>query len=87
MYMDAITAEAPVATLRLRVEQLGKLRKLAGLDTNAALAERMHYDAGNLSRVLSGKQAPGPKFIAALVAAFPGFDLDDLFEVSDRDAA
>ena len=76
------------ATLRLRSEQLAKLRKLAGLETNSALAERMHYDAGNLSRVLAGKQVPGPKFIAALVAAFPGFDLDDLFEViNDKDAA
>lgn len=75
-------------TLRLRTDQLAKLRKLAGLGTNAALAERMHYDAGNLSRVLAGKQTPGPKFIAALVSAFPGFDLDDLFEVvEDGDAA
>jgi transcriptional regulator with XRE-family HTH domain len=57
------------------------MRKLAGLTTDAALAERMGYDAGNLSRVLSGKQAPGPKFIARLVACFPGFDLDDLFLV------
>ena len=75
------------ATLRLRADQLAKLRKLAGLQTNASLAERMNYDAGNLSRVLAGKQAPGPKFIAALVAAFPGFDLDDLFEVTEKDAA
>lgn len=75
------------ATLRLRSDQLAKLRKLAGLNTNSALAERMNFDAGNLSRVLAGKQQPGPKFIAALVAAFPGFDLDDLFEVTSEDAA
>ncbi len=69
------------ATLRLRTEQVTKYRRLAGLTTDRALAERMDFDAGNLSRVLAGKQAPGPKFIAALVAAFPGLDLDDLFEV------
>lgn len=69
------------ATLRLRTEQVAKYRSLAGLATDRALAERMDFDAGNLSRVLAGKQAPGPKFIAALVAAFPGLDLDDLFEV------
>lgn len=75
-------------TLRLRTEQLMKLRKLAGLDTNAALAQRMNFDAGNLSRVLAGKQQPGPKFMAALVSAFPGFSLDDLFEVvGDKEAA
>lgn len=76
-----------VATLKLRMDQLTKLRKLARLESNAALADRMGYDAGNLSRVLSGKQAPGPKFIAALVAAFPGFDIDDLFEVVGGEAA
>ena len=68
-------------TLRLRTEQLAKLRKLAGLHTNADLAQRMNFDAGNLSRVLAGKQQPGPRFMAALVQAFPGFSLDDLFEV------
>ena len=69
------------ATLRLKADQLAKMRKLAGLETNSALAERMNFDAGNLSRVLAGKQSPGPRFIACLVAAFPGFDIDDLFEV------
>ena len=78
-----------MATLRLKRDQLAKLRKLAGLESNAALAARMDFDAGNLSRVLAGKQQPGPKFIAALVSAFPGFALDDLFEVvtNDQDAA
>lgn len=77
-----------MATLRLKRDQLAKLRKLAGLESNSALAARMDFDAGNLSRVLAGKQQPGPKFIAALVGAFPGFTLDDLFEVvSDQDVA
>lgn len=69
------------ARLYLRDDQLKKLRVLAGLTTDAALAERMNHDPGNLSRVLRGKQEPGPKFIPRLVAAFPGMDLDDLFEV------
>lgn len=72
-----------VATLRLKTDQVAKYRRLAGLDTDKKLAERMQFDAGNLSRVLAGKQQPGPKFIAAIVAAFPGMDLDDLFEVVD----
>lgn len=70
-----------VATLRLRSEQLTKLRRLAGITTDDALAKRMGVDPATVSRVLRGKQEPGPKFIAALVDAFPGFDLDDLFEV------
>lgn len=69
------------ATLRLRTEALSKYRKIAGLGTNDALAKRMDYDAGNLSRVLRGEQTPGPKFMARLVAAFEGLELDDLFEV------
>lgn len=78
-----------MATLKLKSDQLAKYRKLAGLETNSSLAQRMDFDAGNLSRVLAGKQQPGPKFIAALVSAFPGMDLDDLFEVvtDDRSAA
>lgn len=76
-----------VATLRLKTDQVAKYRRLAGLDTDKKLAERMQFDAGNLSRVLAGKQQPGPKFIAAIVAAFPGMDLDDLFEVVDGPTA
>lgn len=70
-----------VATLRLRTEQLVKFRTLAGVTTDDALAKRMGVDPATVSRVLRGKQEPGGKFIAALVAAFPGMDLDDLFEV------
>lgn len=76
-----------VATLRLRTDQVAKFRRLANLNTDKALAERMQFDAGNLSRVLAGKQQPGPKFIAAIVAAFPGMDIDDLFEVVSQDDA
>lgn len=71
------------ATLILKLDQLQKYRTVAGLNTQNKLAERMKYDAGNLSRVLRGEQVPGPKFIAALVSAFPGLTLDDLFEVVD----
>jgi len=68
------------ATLRLKTEQLAKIRKWVGLTTDAALAARMGIDAGNLSRVLRGIQQPGPKFIAALCVALDA-DLADLFEV------
>lgn len=75
------------ATLRLRENQLAKLRKTAGLATDSALAARMGMDPGTVSRVLNGKQAPGPRFIAALVLCFPGWEIDDLFEVTTEDAA
>lgn len=73
------------ATLRLRTDQLKKIRGWVGLKTDAALAERMNMDAGNLSRVLTGKQAPGPKFMAALCIALDA-ELADLFEVVAPDS-
>jgi len=77
-----------VATLRLKTEQLAKIRGWVGIKTDAELAARMGIDAGNLSRVLRGVQQPGPKFIAALCDALNA-DLADLFEVVpvDKDAA
>lgn len=73
------------ATLRLKLDQLTKIRGWVGLTTDAALAREMGIDAGNLSRVLAGKQQPGPKFIAALCKALRA-ELGDLFEVIDTDA-
>lgn len=73
-----------VATLRLKTETLANYRRLAHLKTDAALAERMGIDPGNLSRVLKGKQQPGPKFIAAMCDAFEA-RLEELFEVVDTD--
>lgn len=73
------------ATLRLRTDQLKKIRGWVGLTTDASLAERMGIDAGNLSRVLRGVQQPGPKFIAALCFALNA-ELADLFEVVGPDA-
>lgn len=75
-----------VATLRLKTEMIAKIRGWKGLKTDAALAEVMGIDAGNLSRVLRGKQQPGPKFIASLCQALDA-ELDDLFEVMAEDPA
>ena len=75
-----------VATLRLKTEMIGKIRAWKGLKTDTSLAAAMGIDAGNLSRVLRGKQQPGPKFIASLCAALEA-ELDDLFEVVDEDSA
>lgn len=75
-----------VATLHLRTESLGKIRRWKGLTTDAALAAAMDIDPGNLSRVLRGKQQPGPKFIAALCHALDA-ELADLFEVIPEEAA
>lgn len=75
-----------VATLKLKAEMVSKIRGWKGLKTDASLAEAMGIDPGNLSRVLKGRQQPGPKFIASLCTALDA-DLGDIFEVVDQDAA
>ncbi|HEY1179336.1 MAG TPA: helix-turn-helix transcriptional regulator [Phytomonospora sp.] len=76
-----------VATLKLKADMVAKIRGWKGLKTDASLAEAMGIDPGNLSRVLKGRQQPGPKFIASLCTALEA-DLGDIFEVVDgQDAA
>lgn len=72
------------SVLRLKAGTLANYRRLAGLTTDAKLAEAMGIDAGNLSRVLKGRQQPGPKFIGALCGAFDA-RLEELFEVVTDD--
>jgi transcriptional regulator with XRE-family HTH domain len=74
-----------LATLALRQDGLAKIRKLAKIETDKDLAERIDVDAATVSRVLSGKQAPGPKFIAGLVEAFGKEWFSDLFDVVPDD--
>lgn len=74
-----------LATLGLKLDGLAKVRKLAGIDTDVELARRAGIDPGNLSRVLSGKAAPGPKFIAGLMDTFGTEWFTDLFEVLPDD--
>ena len=74
-----------VANLRLKTEQLTKIRRWKGLTTDTALAQAMDTDPGNLSRILRGKQQPGPRFIASLCFALDA-DLNDLFEAVQDDS-
>ncbi len=67
-----------IANLALKSDQIAKIRRWKGLSTNTALAQAMQTDAGNLSRILAGKQQPGPRFIASLCMALDA-ELDDLF--------
>lgn len=71
-----------VATIRLKEDELTKIRKWTRLDKDSDLAAAMKIDGGNLSRVLRGKQQPGTRFIAALMQALEA-DFDDLFELGD----
>ncbi len=74
-----------MATLALKPEGLAKIRKLARIQTDKELAELIGMDAATVSRVLTGKAAPGPKFIAGLVSAFGPEWFSDIFAVVPDD--
>ena len=68
-------------TLELQTKGLNKIRRLTGGGTDRELAERLRINAGYLSRVLTGKSKPGPRFIAGAINAF-GLDcFEDLFAI------
>lgn len=75
-----------LATLALKTDGLNKIRKLAGIETDKQLAELIGMDAATVSRVLGGKAAPGPKFIAGLIQVFGTEWFADLFVVVPDDA-
>ena len=74
-----------LATLALNPQGLAKIRRLTGTSKDREFAERIHVDPGTVSRVLTGKSAPGPKFIAGCVEAFGGDCFTDLFDVVPDD--
>jgi hypothetical protein len=70
-----------VATLALRPEGLAKLRRVAKIQTDKEFADCIRIDPGQLSRVLTNKSAPGPRFIAGCIEFFGGDCFEDLFAV------
>lgn len=74
-----------LATLRLNPVGLAKIRRLTGTSLDREFAEKIHVDPGTVSRVLTGKSAPGPRFIAGCVEAFGGDCFTDLFDVIPDD--
>lgn len=72
-------------TLTINDEGLTSLRADFGLTQDKDLADRLGVDKGTVSRVLKGKSAPGPAFIAAMLIAFP-VKFEDIFDVVESDA-
>lgn len=68
------------ATIRVRKGNIAKHLVSKGWN-NSQLADATGVAESTVSRVLNGFQAPGEKFIAGLLAAFPHLDFSDLFEV------
>lgn len=72
---------APVAILKLREDKLNAYRRIAGLGTDAALAQKLGVDPTTVYRVLNGKTEMSARFIAGIVDAFGSDLFADLFEV------
>lgn len=76
-----------MAKLALRRDQLTKFRRIAGdnLKSDAQFAAAIDINPGQLSRILSGKSAPGTKFIVGCLELFGGVDVfADLFAIVDE---
>lgn len=69
------------ASIALRTSQFRKYTAIAGMATDDAKAKALGVDPATLSRVLKGRCAPGARFIAGTLSAFPELDFEDLFEV------
>jgi transcriptional regulator with XRE-family HTH domain len=68
-------------TLRLNREQLDKLRKAHGIESESELARRIGVERSTLWRVSNGEASPSPAFIARVMVAFPTAQMGLLFEV------
>lgn len=82
MVMQATTPVLRGPYIRLRKEAFERLVTDLELPTAAAVAAHIGVDPGTLSRVLSGKDGPGERFIAACLATLDA-DFKELFEIAD----
>lgn len=79
-----MTPQEGTIKIRVRVDKLNQFMTLAGIRTNAALAQRMGtVSEATISRVRSKGHRPNEQVIAGLLRAFEGVvHFDDLFEVT-----
>lgn len=73
-----------MATLTINHEGLARLRKDAKAPvTNNGLARLLGVDKATVSRVLSGRAVPGPRFIVGSLRAFGTVLFSDVFLVTE----
>ena len=74
--------------IRLRVAEFRCRAEKAGLITNGEIGARLGVERTTVYRILREEMAPGERFIAATLAAFPQTRFEDVFEVTvPRDEA
>lgn len=75
-----------MARIELRFDRFDSAAAARGLDTDAAIADHLGIDRATMWRIRQRRIAPGERFIAATLAAFPDLTFDALFTVV-QDAA
>lgn len=77
------------ATLRLRLKEFDDLTSKRGWSTDQDRAAGLKVSPSTISRIRSGEQRPGGRFVDACVATFGALAYDLLFErvVEEVDAA
>lgn len=73
-------------TIRLRLAEFDDHCTSLGLDTDTARANAIGVKHSTVGRIWVGEIAPGERFIAGVLAAFPDKKFEDLFEVVDPDS-
>jgi hypothetical protein len=73
----------PVPDIVVNLDGFTKWRRRLGIDTDRELARRMGMNVATVSRALSGKAAPGRRFIAAALKLFGVAWFSELFNVVD----
>jgi len=77
-----LTKELSLAsTVQLRLDRFEKILRTAGLNTLAAQASRCGVTEGCLSKLKARRYSPSGRSIGSILAAFPDWSFDDLFEV------
>jgi transcriptional regulator with XRE-family HTH domain len=77
--------EPEMARLALRLDQLAKFRRLKDVTIDSDFASRIGVNPSQVSRVLTGKAAPGTRFIAGVLELFGVDTFADLFSVVPDD--
>ncbi|SFA43200.1 hypothetical protein SAMN05444374_102394 [Rhodococcoides kroppenstedtii] len=72
-----------MAVVKLDRAGLERLRRYADITTDGELAARIGVDPATVSRILSGKCAPGTKFIAGVLTEFGSDAFGEVFVVVD----
>jgi plasmid maintenance system antidote protein VapI len=73
--------------IKLREDDLARVRADAGLTTTSALARAMRMHRAAVGRALDGDRGIGGDFLTGLARAFPTTDVKTLFEIVDDEKA